>query len=91
MVDRCRKRRKRSLFAKINGIPCLTSGKNRDILFPKNLLDDFLVNSLMSHKEYGEAASKIILGRITRRVPEHLTVVPQKVYVGEDPKYHGVR
>ena len=56
-----------------------------------NLLDDFLVNSLMSHKEYGEAASKIILGRITRRVPEHLTVVPQKVYVGEDPKYHGVR
>lgn len=56
-----------------------------------NLMDDFLVNSLMSHKEYGEAASKIILGRITRRVLGHLTVVPQKVYVGEDPESHGVR
>ena len=91
LVDRCRKWRRRVLTAIINGIPCLTSGKNREILSPKNLPDDFLVNSLMSHREYGEAASKIIIGRITRRVSEHLTVVPQKVYVGEDPKYHGVR
>ena len=91
LVDRCRKWRRRAFTARINGIPCLTSRKNREILSPKNLLDDFLVNSLMSHREYGEAASKIIIGRITRRVPEHLTVVPQKVYVGEDPKYHGVR
>lgn len=56
-----------------------------------SLLDDFLVNSLMSHKVYGEAASKIILGQITRRAIGHLSVVPQKVYVGEDPESHGVR
>ena len=91
LVDRCRKWRRRAFTAIINGIPCLTSGENREILSPKNLLDDFLVNSLMSHKEYGEAASKMILGVIFGRRIGDLTVVPQKVYVGEDPETHGVR
>lgn len=56
-----------------------------------SLLDDFLVNSLMSHKVYGEAASRIILGGILSRRIGKLSVVPQKAYVGEDSECHGVR
>ena len=35
-----------------------------------NLVDDFLVNSLISHKEYGEKASKYILECIFNMVTE---------------------
>ena len=74
---------------------CSDTRKEQEVRMKKleemNLLDDFLVNSLMSHKEYGEAASKMILGVIFGRRIGDLTVVPQKVYVGEDPETHGVR
>ena len=43
-----------------------------------NLVDDFLVNSLTSHKTYGESASRYILECIFRRKIGKLTVVPQR-------------
>ena len=43
-----------------------------------NLVDDFLVNSLTSHKIYGESASRYILECIFRRKIGKLTVVPQR-------------
>lgn len=56
-----------------------------------NLVDDFLVNSLISHKEYGEKASKYILECIFNRKIKKLLVVPQRFWIGEDTESHGVR
>ncbi len=56
-----------------------------------NLVDDFLAHSLTAHKTYGERASRYILECILQRKLGHLTVVPQKVWYGEEPESHGVR
>ena len=56
-----------------------------------NLVDDFLANSLTSHKIYGEKASRFILECILQRRIQHLTIIPQKVWYGEEPESHGVR
>ncbi len=56
-----------------------------------NLVDDFLVYSLTSHKVYGEEAARYILECILQRSIRHLTVVPQKTWYGESPEKHGVR
>ena len=56
-----------------------------------NLVDDFLAYSLTTHKRYGEEASRFILECILQRKIGHLTIVPQKVWYGEEPKGHGVR
>lgn len=56
-----------------------------------NLVDDFLAYSLTAHKRYGEEASRFILECILQRRIGHLTIVPQKVWYGEEPKGHGVR
>lgn len=56
-----------------------------------NLVDDFLVNSLTSHKIYGEESSRYILECILHRKIGKLTVVPQRFWVGENPEHHGVR
>ena len=56
-----------------------------------NLVDDFLVNSLTSHKIYGESASRYILECIFRRKIGKLTVVPQRVLCGENTGDHGIR
>ena len=56
-----------------------------------NLVDDFLAYSLTAHKTYGEKASRYILGCILQRKIRHITVVPQKVWYGEEPENHGVR
>lgn len=56
-----------------------------------NLVDDFLAYSLTAHKTYGEEASRYILKCILQRRIGHLTVVPQKVWYGEEPESHGVR
>jgi len=56
-----------------------------------NLVDDFLAHSLTVHRIYGEEASRYILECILQRKIQHLTVVPQKVWYGEDPENHGVR
>ncbi len=51
-----------------------------------NLVDDFLVNSLTSHKTCGESASRYILECIFRRKIGKLTVVPQRfLYTKGDP------
>lgn len=51
----------------------------------------FHAHSLASHKTYGEEASRFILECILQRKIRHLTVVPQKVWYGEEPIDHGVR
>ena len=56
-----------------------------------NLVDDFLVNSLTSHKVYGERASRYILECILGRKIGKLTVIPQRFLAGENPEAHGVR
>lgn len=56
-----------------------------------NLVDDFLAHSLTTHKKYGEEAARFILECILQRRIGHLTVVPQKVWYGEEPGSHGVR
>ena len=56
-----------------------------------NLVDDFLVNSLTSHKTYGESASRYILKCIFRRKIGKLTVVPQRFLCGENTGDHGIR
>ena len=56
-----------------------------------NLVYDFLAYSLTAHKRYGEEASRFILECILQRRIGHLTIVPQKVWYGEEPKGHGVR
>ncbi|MDE6639747.1 MAG: Rpn family recombination-promoting nuclease/putative transposase [Acetatifactor sp.] len=56
-----------------------------------NLVDNFLAYSLTAHKTYGEEASRYILECILRHKIRHLTVVPQKVWYGDQPENHGVR
>ena len=56
-----------------------------------NLVDDFLVNSLTSHKIYGERASRYILECIFRRKIGKLTVVPQRFLCGDNTGDHGIR
>ena len=46
-----------------------------------NLVDDFLVNSLTSHKIYGEQSARYILECILHRQIGKLTVVPQRFFV----------
>ena len=48
-----------------------------------NLVDDFLVNSLTSHKIYGEQSARYILECILHRQIGKLTVVPQRFFCGE--------
>ena len=56
-----------------------------------NLVDDFLMNRLTSHKTYGEKATGYILGCILGRPMGKLTVVPQYFCCGESRETHGVR
>ena len=49
-----------------------------------NLVDDFLVNSLTSHKIYGEQSARYILECILHRQIGKLTVVPQRFFCGEN-------
>ena len=48
-----------------------------------NLVDDFLVNSLTSHKIYGEQSARYILECILHRQIGKLTVVPQRFFCRE--------
>ena len=56
-----------------------------------DLLDDFLIFTLVNHPKYGKQFSrklqKIILGKDFKK----LKVVPQKVYYGSDTDKHGAR
>ena len=56
-----------------------------------NLVDDFLVNSLTSHKIYGEQSARYILECILHRQIGKLTVVPQRFFCGENLETHGIR
>ena len=56
-----------------------------------SLVDDFLMNSLTSHKVYGEAASQYILECILGRTVGKLTVVPQRFLCGETGDDRAIR
>ena len=56
-----------------------------------NLVDNFLVNSLTSHKLYGEPAARSILECILGRKLGKLKVMPQHFIQGGNTDRHGVR
>lgn len=56
-----------------------------------NLLDDFLIFTLVNHPKYGEKFSKKLLKIILGKNFKKLKVVPQKVYYGSDTDKHGAR
>ncbi len=56
-----------------------------------NLLDDFLFNKIVSHPEYGEQFSRELLRVILGKNVGKLQVIPQKVYYGSHPQFHGTR
>ena len=56
-----------------------------------NLVDNFLVNSLTSHKVYGEPAARCILECILGRKLGKIKVIPQCIVQGEDTDKHGIR
>lgn len=56
-----------------------------------NLVDNFLVNSLTSHKLYGESAARCILECILGRKLGKLKVMSQHFIQGESTNRHGVR
>ena len=79
----------------VRGLLCFrcivgTEGILKD-LQEMNLVDDFLVNSLTSHKIYGESAARYILECIFRREIGKLQVVPQRFLCGENTGDHGIR
>lgn len=67
------------------------TGGNMRQLEELNLVDDFLANSLTSHKLYGESAARCILECILGRKIGKLKVVPQHFIQGENTDRHGVR
>lgn len=56
-----------------------------------NLVDDFLMTSLICHQEYGDRSVRYMLECILNRRFGKLTVVPQRVMCGTDPDKHGIR
>lgn len=56
-----------------------------------NLLDDFLFGSMVNYPEIGEKFVRELLKTIFGREFGKLTVVPQKVYYGNDTDKHGAR
>lgn len=56
-----------------------------------NLMDDFLVGSLLSHKKYGERAVRYILECILNRPLGKFVVVPQRFISADSPDVHGIR
>jgi len=56
-----------------------------------NLLDNFLFGSMVTHPEYGETFSRMLLQVILNRKLGKLTVIPQRVYYGSDTNLHGAR
>ncbi|MBQ8802897.1 MAG: hypothetical protein IJZ53_04605 [Tyzzerella sp.] len=56
-----------------------------------NLLDDFLMFTLVNHPKFGEKFSKKLLKIILGKDFKKLKVVPQKVYYGSDTDKHGAR
>ena len=56
-----------------------------------NLLDDFLLNSIVSYPGIGEEFCKILLGILFQRKFQKLRVEAQKTYYGSDTGKHGAR
>ena len=56
-----------------------------------NLLDDFLLNAVVTYPGIGETFCRILLGIIFQRKFGKLVIVAQKVYYGTDVDKHGAR
>lgn len=56
-----------------------------------NLLDNFLFGAVMTHPEYGESFSKVILRTVLECDVEKLSVYPQRVFYGSNVSLHGAR
>lgn len=56
-----------------------------------NLLDDFLLTSLINHPQYGESFSRLLLKIIFGKEFNKLKIITQKVYYGSDTTLHGTR
>ncbi len=75
----------------VRGLLCFRCIVGTEGILKVNLVDDFLVNSLTSHKIYGESAARYILECIFRRKIGKLQVVPQRFLCGENTGDHGIR
>ena len=60
-------------------------------LMDLNLLDDFLLNAVVTYPGIGEMFCRILLGIIFQRQFGKLVIVAQKVYYGADTDKHGAR
>lgn len=67
------------------------TGGNMRRLEELNLVDNFLANSVTSHKLYGEPAARCILECILGRKIGKLRVMPQHFIQGENTDRRGVR
>lgn len=56
-----------------------------------NLMDDFLLNRVVSDPEYGNVFTKRLLQIILGREPGKILVVPQRTEYGENTGRHGIR
>lgn len=69
----------------------MTEQKAKRKLENMNLLDDFLFGKMISYQGIGETFVCELLRIIFNRKFDRLTVVPQKVYYGNDTDKHGAR
>ena len=69
----------------------MTEQKAKRKLENMNLLDDFLFGKMISYQGIGEVFVRELLRIIFNRNFDRLTVVPQKVYYGNDTDKHGAR
>lgn len=87
LVDSGKDRLYFSLSARQKGEMYMQTRKLEEL----NLMDDFLMNRIMSDATYGEEFARILLGVIFRREIGHLSIIPQRVEYGMDTHCHGIR
>ncbi len=61
------------------------------LLSEMDLLDDFLLNQVVTYPEIGEVFVGFLLKTILGREVKHLSVTAQKVFYGADTNLHGAR
>ena len=56
-----------------------------------NLLDDFLMGSVLSYPGIGPEVCRRMVSIILNREIKQIRIIPQKVYFGADTDKHGIR
>ncbi len=69
----------------------MTLREAKKSLYRMNLIDDFLLNALLSDADDGPEAARIILSTLLRRNVEVVSITPQKVFTGPNAAKHGIR